>query len=200
MPLKIGITGGIGSGKSYICSILNKMGYLTYNSDIEAKKIIETNKTIKKKLIELFGNEIYVKSILNKSLMSKIIFNDDVARQKVNSIIHPFVKADFNKWLKKQTDNFVFYETAILFETGSYKDMNFNILISSDENLRIQRTIKRDASSRESVLKIISKQWSDETKILLSDFVIINDETLPLLKQLENVEKKLLNLNSSNKN
>lgn len=192
MSLKIGITGGIGSGKSYICGILEKMGYSVYYSDKASKQLTVTNETIRKGLIQLLGETVYQNNKLNKEFLASKLFGNDVIREQVNSIIHPVVRADFNKWAEQQTSPIVFNEAAILIETGSYKTLDFTVVVTADKELRIQRTMTRDNISREEVLSRMSKQWEDEEKIKYADFVIYNDER-PLLIQLEEMVLKISN-------
>jgi dephospho-CoA kinase len=188
MPLKIGITGGIGSGKSYICGILEKMGYPVYYSDKASKQLTIMNETIRKGLIQLLGETVYQNNELNKEFLASKIFQDDSIREKVNAIIHPVVRADFNKWAESQKTPIVFNEAAILIETGSYKTLDFTIVVTAVKENRIQRTMKRDNISREDVLARMDKQWEDEEKIKHADFVVYNDER-PLLVQLEKMEQ-----------
>lgn len=190
MPLKIGITGGIGSGKSYVCGILEKMGYPVYYSDSASKQLTSSNPDIRRGLIDLLGDEIFNGNELNKSLLASRIFSDDTIREQVNQIIHPVVRADFKQWADKQQTPFVFNEAAILIETGSYKTLDYTVLVTADKETRIQRTMQRDDSTREEVLARMAKQWDDEDKVRYADFIIYNDER-PLLAQLEELESLL---------
>lgn len=190
MPIKVGITGGIGSGKSYVCGILEKMGYPVYYSDNESKRLTVTNGTIRRGLIDLLGEEVYQGEELNKTFLASKVFQDDSTRENVNNIIHPVVRADFHAWAEKQASPFVFNEAAILIETGTYKTLDFTVLVTADKELRIQRTIRRDGSSKEEVLSRMAKQWEDEEKVKYADFVIYNDDR-PLLVQLEKLEELL---------
>lgn len=191
MPVKVGITGGIGSGKSYVCGILEKMGYPVYYSDMESKRLTVTNETIREGLIELLGENAYQNNELNKEFLASRIFQDDAVRIKVNEIIHPVVRADFKSWAEKQKTSVVFNEAAILIETGSYKTLDFTVLVTADKDIRIKRTMQRDGISGEEVLSRMSKQLEDEEKIKHVDFVIYNDER-PLLTQLEELEKMVV--------
>lgn len=188
MPIKIGITGGIGSGKSYVCGILEKMGYPVYYSDRASKELTVTSETIRKGLIQLLGETVYQNNELNKTFLVSKLFQDDAIREQVNAIIHPVVRADFNEWAAQQKTPVVFNEAAILIETGSYKTFDFTVIVTADKEIRIQRTMARDNISREEVLVRMSKQWEDEEKMKYANFVIYNDHR-PLLKQLEEVER-----------
>lgn len=198
MPLKIGITGGIGSGKSYVCGIFEKMGYPVFYSDQESKRLTLTNETIRKGLTALLGEEIYVNGELNRDFLATKIFSDDSIRKQVNEIIHPVVRAEFQEWAKQQNTPIVFNEAAILIETGAYKTLDYTVLVTADQEVRIRRTMKRDNTSRESVLARMSKQMEDEEKIKIADFVIYNDEQQPLLAQLEEIVEIVLKRNSTN--
>lgn len=191
MPLKIGITGGIGSGKSYIGSIFEKMGYPVYYSDKASKQLTVTNDTIRNGLIRLLGETVYQNNELNKAFLASKLFQDDAIREQVNAIIHPVVRADFNEWAERQKTPLVFNEAAILIETGSYRTLDFTVVVTADKEIRIQRTMTRDNISREEVLARMSKQWEDEEKIKYTDFLVYNDER-PLLTQLEAIEKRCI--------
>jgi len=182
--LKVGITGGIGSGKSVVSKIIESLGYPVFNSDQVSKDLVNTHPEIKAGLIALFGEEIYTKDGLNKSLLAKIIFSDDDARTKVNTLIHPRVREAFADFAENASSSMVFNEAAILFETGANEQMDQMILVTAPEALRIKRVMSRDGVSEDEVKGRINKQWSDDKKIDLADFVLINDEKEPLLKQV----------------
>lgn len=190
MPVKAGITGGIGSGKTYVCRILEKMGYPVYYSDTESKRLTATNPVIREGLTDLLGEEVFRGGELNKTFLATEIFRDDSIREQVNHLIHPVVRADFHKWAEHQKSPVVFNEAAILIETGTYKTLDFTVLVTADKELRIHRTIERDGISREEVLARMSKQWEDEEKMKYADFVIYNDDR-PLLIQLEDMLKMI---------
>lgn len=185
MPIKVGVTGGIGSGKSFVCKLIEKMGYPVYYSDTESKRLTNTHPEIRKGLIELVGTEVFQKDGLNRPFLASKLFSDEELRLKVNQLIHPIVRADFANWATQQNSPIVFNEAAILFETGAYKTMDFMILVTSDLETRIQRTMARDGISREAVLSRIDNQWKDDEKIELADFVIENDDGKMLLTQVE---------------
>ena len=182
--LKVGITGGIGSGKSVVSKIIESLGYPVFNSDQVSKDLVNTHPEIKAGLIALFGEEIYTKDGLNKSLLAKIIFSDDDARTKVNTLIHPRVREAFADFAENASSSMLFNEAAILFETGANEQMDQMILVTAPEALRIKRVMSRDGVSEDEVKGRINKQWSDDKKIDLADFVLINDEKEPLLKQV----------------
>ena len=188
---RIGITVGIGAGKSLVAEIIKAMGYPVYNSDERAKELTETNPKIKEGLIHLFGGEIYQNDTLNKFALAQAIFSDDSLREKVNALIHPIVREDFNLWALAQNNSLVFNESAILFETGSFKNFDAIILVYAPKEIRIQRIMKRDNCSENEVLKRMNSQFSDEEKYQLTEFRVLNDEQTPLLVQ---VEKIILNV------
>ena len=184
---RIGITGGIGAGKSLVAEIIKAMGYPVYNSDERAKELTESNPKIKEGLIHLFGEEIYQNDTLNKFALAQAIFSDESFREKVNALIHPIVREDFNLWALAQNNSLVFNESAILFETGSYKNFDAIILVFAPIELRIQRIMKRDNCSENEVLKRMNSQFSDEEKYQLTEFRVLNDEQTPLLEQVEEI-------------
>ena len=184
---RIGITGGIGAGKSLVAEIIKAMGYPVYNSDERAKELTDSNPKIKEGLIHLFGEEIYQNDTLNKFALAQAIFSDDSLREKVNALIHPIVREDFNLWALAQNNSLIFNESAILFETGSFKKFDAIILVYAPIELRIKRIMKRDNCSENEVLKRMNSQFSDEEKYQLTEFRVLNDEQTPLLKQVEQI-------------
>jgi dephospho-CoA kinase len=143
-------------------------------------------------LISLFGEEVYEGNQLNAELIASKIFNDDELRTKVNELIHPTVRADFEKWVLNQHSALVFNEAAILFETGSYRNFDAIVLVCAPIELKIERVMNREKSSREAVLERMSKQWSDEDKMKLTDYSILNDNQTPILIQLETIINDLM--------
>ena len=192
--LKVGLTGGIGSGKSTIAKIIETIGFPVFYSDFEAKNIVNSNLTIRNSLIELFGPDIYCQNILDRQRLSQIIFNKPDQLQIVNGIIHPEVRKKFHEWSESQEKRLVFNEAAILFETGAYKQFDKNILVSAPKSVRIQRVMARDRVPYEDVEKRIGNQWDDEVKIPLSDYIIINDNFTPVLIQVERILQDLIAL------
>ena len=191
---RIGITGGIGAGKSLVAEIIKAMGYPVYNSDERAKELTDSNPKIKAGLIHLFGIEIYQNDKLNKFALAQAIFSDESLRENVNALIHPIVREDYNLWALAQNNSLVFNESAILFETGFFKNFDAIILVYAPKELRIKRIMKRDNCSENEVLKRMNSQFSDEEKYQLTEFRVLNDEQTPLLVQ---VEKIILNLSLS---
>jgi len=170
----IGLTGGIGSGKSTVSKILLSHKIPVYDSDSRAKYLMNSSLELKNEIIENFGKNSYINNKLDKNYISDIIFNNKFKMNKINLLVHPFVYQDFNKWKKNIFSKYVFFESALIFETGSYKTNDFNILVVSDINERIKRVVKRDCLNKKDVLIRIKNQWNDKKKIPLSDYVIKN--------------------------
>ena len=184
---RIGITGGIGAGKSLVAEIIKAMGYPVYNSDERAKELTDSNPKIKAGLIHLFGIEIYQNDKLNKFALAQAIFSDESLREKVNALIHPIVREDYNLWALAQNKSLVFNESAILFETGAFKNFDAIILVHAPTALRIKRIIKRDNCTEKEVIYRMNSQFSDEEKYQLTESRIVNDEQTPLLTQVEQI-------------
>ena len=197
--IKIGLTGGIGSGKSFVSKIFTELGVPVYNSDIEAKKLY-SREDIKKKMQENFGQEVYLSDgQINKVYLANIIFNDRKALNYVNSIIHPLVKEHFEQWMNKQNHaQYIIKEAAILFESGAYKEMDKIIAVTAPLELRIKRVIVRDKTDPKTILNKIEKQLSDEEIIKRSDFHIINNEQKALLPQILKIHEQIMQLKSYN--
>ena len=170
----IGLTGGIGSGKSTISKEFKCNSIPVYDSDTRAKILMNSSKVLKAKLIEFFGSSAYSNGFLNKKYISNLIFNDSSALNKINSIVHPEVFDDFINWKSRLNNDFVIYESALIFESGSYKLNDYNILVISDINKRIERVTKRDNVKKDDVLLKMNNQWPDQKKIPLADYVFEN--------------------------
>ncbi|MFV0536959.1 MAG: dephospho-CoA kinase [Dysgonomonas sp.] len=192
--IKLGITGGIGSGKSTVSEIFSLCGVPVYIADVESKRLVSTSPLIKEKLIVLFGEDLYKNNVLDKALLASHIFNNKDKLEKVNAIIHPEVKKDYERWLDKNKHHkIVAQEAAILFESGFNKLMDKVVMVYTPLELRIQRTMVRDNVSYEKVLERIQNQMPDEEKVKLSDFVIVNDGAGSLIEQVQNVIQQLEN-------
>lgn len=183
----IGLTGGIGSGKSSIAKHIESLGVPIYIADIEAKKILETEAVISK-VVALFGEEILDGTKIDKKKIANLVFNDPEKLKKYNNIIHPEVFLHFQNWVK-QHKNFplVVKEAAILFESGSYQDCDKIILVTAPKEIRIQRVMKRYAVSKEAVEQRMANQWDDERKKSLSDYVIENIDLEKAKEVAENI-------------
>jgi len=188
----VGITGGIGSGKSFVCTILEKMGYSVYYSDDRAKFLIDSDPRIHKELNLMMGEKAYSEDGLNRELVSNKLFNDPELRQKINKLIHPIVREDFDQWKRSFKDEkFIFNEAAILFETGAYLNYDAVILVHAPLELKLKRIKKRDGSSEEEVLKKMKSQWSDEQKMKLTPYRILNDGNNPLTDTISALLKQI---------
>ena len=184
----IGLTGGIGSGKSVISRLLNIMGIPVYIADTESKRITESSQAIREKLTERFGNDLYVEGKLNKALLASLIFENEANRNYVNSVIHPEVLMDFENWKMQQTSSpLVAIEAAILFESGFAGWVDVTVSVSAPEDLRIRRVELRDGWSRSAIVSRIQNQLPEEEKIRRSDYVIYNDNRQALIPQVEKV-------------
>ena len=178
----IGLTGGIGSGKTTVSKILVKNGIPVYDSDSNAKLIMNSSNQIKKLIINHFGKLSYTNNKLNNKYISKIIFNNPVEMNKINSLIHPFIHDNFNKWKNNFSSKYVIFESAIIFESGSYEKFDFNIIVLSDLEKRIKRVKERDFLSEDDVLSRIKSQWIDDKKIPFADYVIKNNKSFKFLE------------------
>ncbi len=190
----IGLSGGIGSGKSTVSKILTNNGIPVYDSDSRAKLLMNSSVELKDMIINHFGIDSYINNKLNKKYISEVIFNNQTEISKINSLVHPFVFKDFNNWKKHFFSNYVIFESALIFETGSYKKNDFNILVVSDIKERIKRVIKRDSVEEKDVLIRIKNQWSDKIKIPLTDYVIENisfqETKIKVKKMIEELNNK----------
>ena len=189
---KTGITGGIGSGKTYVASVFQSLGIPIFNTDIQAKKIMTSSEKLIKLVKEEFGNDIYKDSDLNKEKLASIVFNDKSKLEKLNSLVHPIVKKEFNNWCKKQTSSYVIKESAILFESKSHLGLDAVICVSAPLELRMKRLLNRDNYSEKEIKKRIENQMSQEVKEKLSDYIIVNDERDLLLPQIIKIHEELI--------
>ncbi|NNC50201.1 MAG: dephospho-CoA kinase [Flaviramulus sp.] len=188
----VGLTGGIGSGKTTVAKQFKHLGIPVYIADDEAKKLMQKSKIIKRKLIQLFGDKAYINNKLNKSLIANIIFNDATYLEKMNAIIHPKVTKHFEKWVLKQEAPYVIKEVAILFENGGDKYCDYIVTVTAPKTLRIERLLARDNTTREKIEAIMNNQWPDENKIKKSDFVIKNTSLKSTHNQVNRIHKQLL--------
>lgn len=190
----IGLTGGIGSGKTTIAKLFESEGIPVYIADTEAKKIMKLPETIAK-IHSVFGNDVIKNNQIDSKALSVIVFNDPEKLKVLNSIVHPLVKKHFDDWVKEKANfPFVIKEAAILFESGSYKYCDKIIMVTASEETRINRVMHRDSSSRQEVLDRIKNQWSDSQKISKSDYVIENEDLVETKIQFQETLKKLKNL------
>ena len=192
----VGITGGIGSGKTTISNYLKSFGIPLYVADKEAKALMNRSKVIKQKLIQLFGNEAYVDGKLNRPFLAKMIFKDKSLLNQMNAIVHPKVASHFKRWLKKQDAPYILKEAAIIFENNLQSNYDYIITVVANENLRIERILDREDTTREKIKAVINNQWTDSHKKKLSDFVISNNDLDQAKKQALQIHKKLLKISA----
>ena len=188
---KIGLTGGIGVGKTFVAKLFYQMGIPVFNADIEAKKCMVEDEKLMIAVQLAFGKNIYVNGILQKKELAKIVFNNDVALAKLNTLVHPVVKQKFEDWCKAKTAKLVIKEAAILFESEANLGLDAVICVSATETLRIARVQKRDESSVEDIKSRMNKQMPQAEKEKLADFVIVNNGKKLLLPQLIKLLKEM---------
>lgn len=196
--LKIGITGGIGSGKTVVAQLFELLGVPVYYADSAAKKLMDSNPGVKEKLINHFGPETYAGGKLDRAYLAGVVFNNPAQLKLLNSIVHPVVINDSVEWMNSQKKPMVMKEAAIFFESGSQVEMDYMIGIYAPRELRITRVLKRDNSSRQSILDRISKQMDEEEKMKRCDFVIFNDEQQLLIPQVLQLHQYLLKILENN--
>ena len=182
--IKIGITGGIGVGKTYVSNIFHRLGFPVFNADVQAKECMIQDKQLKSDIKHVFGNKMYINGILQKDKLADIVFNDIQALNQLNALVHPVVKKRFKNWCEQQTARIVIKEAAILFESGANLELNKVICVSANKEVRIKRVISREDISREQIISRIDRQISQSKKEKLSDFLIINDGIELLLPQV----------------
>lgn len=188
----IGLTGGIGSGKSTIAKLFQELGVPVYIADVEAKKLMLTDK-LREKIVELLGPKSYTEEELNREYISSLVFKDKSLLEKLNGIVHPAVKNHFLDWAKThQHSPYVIKEAAILFENGGYKSCDETILVTAPERIRINRVMARDKVSEKEVRRRINNQWTDEKKIKLADHVIENIDLEKTKKEVRKIHVKVL--------
>jgi len=172
----VGLTGGIGSGKTTVCGFFEELGVPVYNSDEEAKKIMTSSKKVKKAIIKILGKKAYKGKKLNKKYISEQIFNDSSLLKKMNEIVHPAVEKDFLKWARKQKAPYVIQETALIFENSKQDFYDYIILVTAPMRKRVKRVMARDGSSKKEVMDRLKNQLGDDAKIPHSHYVLENSE------------------------
>lgn len=193
MPIKIGITGGIGTGKSFVSKIFQTMGIPFYDADKEAKIIMSKNHDIKVALIEAFGHQTYFEDgTLNRKWLSSQVFDNEDKLSLLNGIVHPIVIKAAEDWADSQISVYCLKEAALLFESGSYKSLDAIILVTAPLELRIERVIQRDGVTRDQVLDRINNQMPEEDKMKMADYIIVNDEITALLPQILKIHQNIV--------
>ena len=188
----VGITGGIGSGKTTISKYFEGFGIPVYHADIEAKALMNRSKVIKRKLIALFGDDAYINNTLNRDYLRSQIFKEKKLLSKMNAIVHPKVGVHFKRWVKKQNAPYILKEVAIIFENNLQSQYDYIITVIADKEERVKRVMQRDNSSRDSVKAIIRNQFSDQEKIKKSDFVIENNDLEAAKLQAQIIHNNLI--------
>lgn len=198
LPLQIGITGGIGSGKSLVCKIFKVLGVPTYDADSRAKNLMTTDGILVNQIKKEFGSLSYTsEGVLNREYLSASVFSKPDKLEKLNSFVHPRVAVDFKQWVEKQVGNkYVLKEAALLFESGSYRTLDKVILVTAPEAMRIKRVLARDKHRTQAdVENIISNQLSEEQKEMKADYIIRNDESELILPQVLELHERFNSLN-----
>ena len=190
----IGLTGGIGSGKSAVLSVFSSQGVPCYQSDSSAKKLMHQDPELINQIKALFGDDLYEGEKLNRGKLAEVVFADKSKLESLNAIVHPRVKEDFQLFLSQQNADYVIKEAAILFETGGAEDCDVTILVTAPEDLRIERVMKREKSKVELIKSRMRHQWSDEKKIPMADYVINNIDWDKTLKKVEEIHQKLVRI------
>jgi dephospho-CoA kinase len=190
---KVGLTGGIGSGKSTVCKIFSILGIPVYQADIAAKKLYDVDEELQNELKLLFGEQLYSSGTLDRKQLANIIFSDKENLRKVNELVHPAVKRDFLAYISRipVTTPYVIHEAAILYEAKIENMFDVVINVYAPENLRIKRVLARGDATEKDVKQRIASQWQDKLKVELSDYNIINDDKTPILPQILQIHKEL---------
>ena len=199
MIATVGLTGGIGSGKTTIANLFAlHFSIPIYIADTKAKELVANNKQLQQEIVTLLGEEAFVEGRYNTAFVAQEVFSNKDKLDKLNAIIHPYVQQDFLQWKQSQQAPYVIKEAAILFESGSYRDCDFIIMVTAPLEERIKRVMLRDKIDRETVEKRIKNQWNDEKKIELSTFVIENREIDKNLDKIEIIHSKIVKMTTEN--
>lgn len=190
--IKVGLTGGIGSGKTTVAKAFQSLGIPVFYADTESKKLLHSNAQLKQQLQTLLGKKLYQNNTLNKAYFADKIFTNKALLAEVNAIIHPAVATAFAEWCTHQSAPYVLEEAAILFETDAYKKFDKTILVTAPQAMRIKRVMARDNTSETAVLARMKNQWADEKKIPLADYVINNTDAANLNTQIRRIHENIL--------
>jgi dephospho-CoA kinase len=192
--LKIGLTGGIGSGKTTVAKIFELLGAPVYYADEASKRLYHTNKELMTALKTHFGEDIYTDEELNRSKLAAIVFNDPAKLELLNSLVHPLTITHAQEWITKQTAPYIIKEAALLFEAGTSRDLDYIIGVSAPQHLRIKRVMDRENIGREEVIKRMKRQIDEEIKMMLCDYVIKNDEQELVIPQVLKLHEEFLKI------
>ncbi|MBQ4499015.1 MAG: dephospho-CoA kinase [Alistipes sp.] len=188
---KVGITGGIGSGKSLVCGLLAERGVAVYDSDSRAKELMHHSESLRNALVETFGGECYVDGALNRRYLAERVFGDKEALRRLNSIVHPAVMADFAQWAEQQSGSYVVIESAILFEAGLDDSVDATVAVMAPETLRLERAMARDGASEEQIRERMRNQLSDDERSERATYAIINISLDDLEEDVEQLHRRL---------
>ena len=197
MFLKIGLTGGIGSGKTTVAKIFELLSVPVYYADEASRRLYHTNKELMSALKKHFGEDVYTNDQLNRSKLAAIVFNDPAKLELLNSLVHPLTIKDAEEWMQTQNVPYIIKEAALLFEAGSAKGLDFVIGVSAPEELRIKRVLDRDGIKKEEVLTRINRQMDDKTKMSLCNFIIKNDEEQLVIPQVLALHEKFMEMSKN---
>jgi dephospho-CoA kinase len=200
MVLKVGLTGGIGSGKSTAAKIFEVLGVPVYYADKEAKRLMNEDAPVKKEIIKIFGEKAYANNKLDRKYISSIVFSDPVKLDSLNAIVHPATKKDAEAWMQKQNTAYAIHEAALIFEAKVNERLDHVIGVSAPEELRVKRAMERDNVSREEILKRMSQQLDEKSKMSKCDFILVNDENKLLIPQVVELHQKLIDLSKQKNN
>ena len=192
--MRVGLTGGIGSGKSTVAGFFRELGVPVYNSDSRARELMEENDQLRRAISGLLGPEAFLGPALNRQYIASRVFKDKTLLGRLNELVHPLVKKDFITWAERQKTPYVLQEAAILFENGAYKAFDAMILVTAPKETRIQRVMERDSVSRESVTERMKNQWETSRKIPLADYVIENLDLENTRREVARIHSELLQL------
>jgi dephospho-CoA kinase len=192
--IKIGLTGGIGSGKSTVAKLFEVLGIPVYYADDEAKRLMNENNDLKNTIIRIFGTDAYINNELNRKYVGAIAFSNPEKLEQLNAVVHPATKKDGEEWMQRQATAYAIHEAALIFEAGVNERLDYVIGVSAPEEVRIKRTMERDGVTREEVMKRIGRQQNEDDKMKKCDFVIMNDEQQLLIPQVVELHQKLLTL------
>ncbi|SNQ42023.1 dephospho-CoA kinase [Cellulophaga lytica] len=183
----VGLTGGIGSGKSTAAKMFADLGVPVYNSDTEAKKLMHTSANVKEQIIQLLGAEAYKNGVLNREYIAQKVFSNANLLEQLNAIVHPAVRIHFLEWAEKQNAPYVIQESAIIFENNNQDFYDYIILVTAPLEVRIDRILKRDNTTREKILSRMDNQWTDKKKEKMSDFMLINEDIVKLKLKIREI-------------
>lgn len=188
---KVGITGGIGAGKSTVCDLLRERGVAVYDSDSRAKQLMSEDVMLRAELIEAFGDAVYGASGLDRAYLAKSVFGNDEALRKLNAIVHPAVMRDFAAWAEVQEGDYVVLESAILFEAGLADRVDSVVAVMAPESLRLERAMARDGASRDEILRRIRSQMSDDERMERAKYAVVNIDREELAEDVEQLHRRL---------